>query len=1274
MSTKLGTLTLDLVARIGNFTQGMRQASSSAEREMQRAGNSVNTMDGLLKKLAATAGAAFSIHQIVNYADSYTGMVNKIKLVTEGQTQLSTAMADTHKIAQATASDWSSVVDVYTKFQKISDRLGLSQSEVARITKTVTKAVGISGASADEAQRSLVQFSQALSLGVLRGQDLNSVMQQTPGLTDAIAKGMGVTSDKLKQMGSDGVLTTQKVVEALQKVAGSVDSDYAETATLIASSFSLVRNEAIKMIGEFDQAHGVSRAFVSGMTTVADNIENITKLMLIAGTYMAGTYIPMIIKGTYATISDTASKFANVTALRAKVVADLEVAKSNLAATAAMARAMGATNAQTAAMMANARAAYQQAAAAKAVAFSGAGLSSVLLGPVGVGVALASVAAGYVLMKDGADKATASIEYQGQKLEDLVIKYRELNTLQRDNETKILAEQVEDLSVKFRVASSDLMSFMQALPASDEKIDFFAKLTKEYQNGKISSDAYYDAVKNVNFLTDEQLDKVRGLTGRYDEAKTKFNEAEVAQKALASAAKKTTQEAKEQAAEVKGLTEEIKKLLGVNAEGTNKSNYLKEMVNLKVDPKLAEMLYEARKAEGLEWGKNQVLSDAVRKSVLERWKADQGLNKTLEERAKIEERNKKIIEAQGNAMKVNAKVASNAAKYNFAGIESKNKLPTGLLSAIHMQESKGDASAYNKSSGATGGFQFLKATGDQYGVKNRNDLAQSAEAAGKYMAYLLKLFEGDLDKAVSAYHAGEGNVQRGTNIGPVNRQYVKNIKGYMGGASGISFDEDYSFDDWAKEQEKLVMEREKREKEQADKQKQLALEVATYREKINTELADKLEEIDKAGFGSAKTAELKAEYTKRAEIDIQVSEASHADKISGYYDYLKSEEQLLNESFAHRQRDLKLDLSLTADEYSKASLAIEDQRKKEVDALRRDEKLDVLEAKREWMNKGDYAREYYALIRDEILATANYSPETKDAMIRQANMQQGIDQNAERENVWGDYQSMMGLDKSPYQQDIDLLAEARAQMLITEEDYQQQRLNMQMSYGSRYGADFAGMMMGLVDSSSSAYAILGGIQKGAALFSTAMNSYAAISSAWASAPFPYNLPAVGIATIETGLLQAAVSALSPTGYAEGGFTGFGGKYAVAGVVHKGEGVLNQEEIAALGGPSGFYALRQSIKNGFAEGGMALGSPSDFRLKVSTLNGIPSQGSQAPNVNVYTLPGETADVSMNSDGSLDVRIRKIVREESRKTINSDANDPNSGFSKAMGRNFNAPRKR
>ncbi|WP_180073755.1 hypothetical protein [Acinetobacter sp. YH12231] len=247
-----------------------------------------------------------------------------------------------------------------------------------------------------------------------------------------------------------------------------------------------------------------------------------------------------------------------------------------------------------------------------------------------------------------------------------------------------------------------------------------------------------------------------------------------------------------------------------------------------------------------------------------------------------------------------------------------------------------------------------------------------------------------------------------------------------------------------------------------------------------------------------------------------------------------TEAKKLEYSFNIKHQEVMADEKLTKEQREAKIQSLNEMYKIETDKLRIAQSKQLLEAKRHWISAADYAKEYYALVREEILNTAEYSPEMKQSLVKEANFNQGLESNAEREQVWGDYKSMMGLDKSPYQEDMDLLAEARKQMLLTEEEYQQQRLAMQMSYGAQYGADFAGMMMGLVDSSSAAYAILGGVQKGFALFSTALNSYQAISAAWASAPFPYNLPAVAMATMETGLLQAAVSALSPVGMAHNG--------------------------------------------------------------------------------------------------------------------------------------------
>lgn len=516
-----------------------------------------------------------------------------------------------------------------------------------------------------------------------------------------------------------------------------------------------------------------------------------------------------------------------------------------------------------------------------------------------------------------------------------------------------------------------------------------------------------------------------------------------------------------------------------------------------------------------------------------------------EENAKAAEKQAAAKAKLNKEIQINAKVQANAAKFGFASLESQYKLPSGLLSAINMQESRGNGNAIGpqtKYGTAKGGFQFLDGTAKRFGLLGDDvfNTGKSAEAAAKYFQFLYDKF-GSWEKAISAYHAGEGNVERGTGLGPINREYVKNIMGYMDSTlKGVGTT--------ASEAVQYV-------EEIFRSQQSVIQNYLTEREKLELDHVGKLKAINDAFAGDDSAIE---KYTG-------LQNTAYEKDISAY-------------TQAQKLKDLS-------------------------------EKKALLEVRQNWMTAGDYAEQYYSLVREEILATSEYSPDMKNALIKQANIQQGVGQNAERDQTWSDYQNRF---ETPnyYQQDADLLKAARDQMLITEEGYQQQRLALQMAYGSQFGADFSGMMMGLVDSSSSAYAILGGIQKGAALYSTMMNSYTAISAAWASSPFPYNLPAVAMATMETGLLQAAVSALSPVGYAGGGFTGYGGKYEPAGIVHRGEGVLTQEEIAALGGPAGFFALRQSIKNGFADGGLVLDAPKYLSDQNSNVSGYVDQIQQS----------------------------------------------------------------
>jgi hypothetical protein len=133
------------------------------------------------------------------------------------------------------------------------------------------------------------------------------------------------------------------------------------------------------------------------------------------------------------------------------------------------------------------------------------------------------------------------------------------------------------------------------------------------------------------------------------------------------------------------------------------------------------------------------------------------------------------------AMPVNSKAPSAAdgsADALFRRLEQQYALPAGLLDRVWKAESnRGDPRFMQSSAGAKGHFQFMDPTAKQYGVKDPNDLAQSAEGAAKYYADLLKKYDGDAAKAAAAFNWGPGNLDRyGLGAAPEEtRKYIEKV-------------------------------------------------------------------------------------------------------------------------------------------------------------------------------------------------------------------------------------------------------------------------------------------------------------------------------------------------------------------------------------------------------------------------------------------------------------------------------------------------------------------
>lgn len=185
-------------------------------------------------------------------------------------------------------------------------------------------------------------------------------------------------------------------------------------------------------------------------------------------------------------------------------------------------------------------------------------------------------------------------------------------------------------------------------------------------------------------------------------------------------------------------------------------------------------------------GSNQQIADAEK--VLARLR-QQHKEELAAEAARGAKRSQR--EAKQNKAKytVNRTVLEQAAKYDYAGLEKRYGLPKNLLAALSMQESRGNVNAISPV-GARGTMQFMPGTAKQYGVDVRS-IASSADGAARYLRDLLKRYDNNIVKALTAYHSGEGNVNKGR-IGPIGRKYAPEVlarQNWLNGGRGEIVDD-----------------------------------------------------------------------------------------------------------------------------------------------------------------------------------------------------------------------------------------------------------------------------------------------------------------------------------------------------------------------------------------------------------------------------------------------------------------------------------------------------
>ncbi|AZL69200.1 phage tail tape measure protein [Pseudomonas oryziphila] len=348
-SRSLGTLTLDLIARIGGFQQGMDQAARSTQRSMgqvaRHAESASESVTGSFKTIAGAAAAFLSVQQVVEYSQTWVGVQNRIKQVSETFEEFSKQSSAVFSIAQNSQSSLEATAELYQRIAASSGQLGATQEKVAQVTQNISKAMSASGVSAESAQAALVQLGQAFASGVLRGEELNSVLEQAPGLAQAIADGLGVARESLRSMGEAGKLTSKEVFSAILSQTRSIDDAFARSQTTVSGAFQVMENSAAKFFGTLDETLGITKSFVQAALSVsaawdASGVEAFTQVLKtglyvalarVAAGFVSATGAKYLdIKATqeqlYANSLATAGELRRAEAVKAGAAADVESA------------------------------------------------------------------------------------------------------------------------------------------------------------------------------------------------------------------------------------------------------------------------------------------------------------------------------------------------------------------------------------------------------------------------------------------------------------------------------------------------------------------------------------------------------------------------------------------------------------------------------------------------------------------------------------------------------------------------------------------------------------------------------------------------------------------------------------------------------------------------------------------------------------------------------------------------------------------------------------
>lgn len=275
-----------------------------------------------LSKVAAALTGYLSASMVASYSEAWTELNNKLSNSVRASESLVDVTQRVFDISQATRSSLDATATLYARLERGTREYNTSAADLAKLTSIINQGFIVSGATAQEAENAIIQLSQGIASGVLRGEEFNSVAEQGSRLMVALADSMGVGIGQLRKMAAEGKLTTDVVVKGLLSQGDAIGKEFAKTTRTMSQAFQEAGNNLTKFLGENTTIKSTISAFSDAVITVSKNLDELSSVLTVIATVVGSRYVGALAMATK-------SKVMMAAASRQESVATLQSARAS---------------------------------------------------------------------------------------------------------------------------------------------------------------------------------------------------------------------------------------------------------------------------------------------------------------------------------------------------------------------------------------------------------------------------------------------------------------------------------------------------------------------------------------------------------------------------------------------------------------------------------------------------------------------------------------------------------------------------------------------------------------------------------------------------------------------------------------------------------------------------------------------------------------------------------------------------------------------------------